>query len=144
VNTHGVEVELIGDVTLKGVAQTGSGTLLILENVLGAYAIYSPVRTKMYHVHIPVQYLDVKESRITLNVDIVNDEKGVKDVLKDLLVCLKLAECYIDTELKGDRGVWTELRSVMPLRLISLIPFGVPPHISRYTAHDKAYIPDTL
>ncbi len=84
--THGVDVEVIGDTKLMGVAQTSSGTLLIFENTLGAYAVYSPVKAaKKPHVHIPIKYLNVEEDKITLNVHIVNDEKGVKEVLKDLL-----------------------------------------------------------
>jgi len=130
--THDVEVEVIGDTILAGVAQTSSGTLLIFENSLGAYAIYSPVKAKRPHVHISIKYLNVEENRITLNVNIVNDERGVKEVLKDLLVCLRSAECYIDTEVKGREIVWKELRSIMPLRLTSFIPFGVGPHLSRY------------
>ena len=130
--THGVEIEIIGDTTLAGVAQTSSGTLLIFENTLGAYAVYSPVKAKKPHVHIPIKYLNVEENRITLNVNVMNDEKGVKEVLKDLLVCLRLVECYIDTEVKGREIVWKELRSIMPLRLTSFIPFGVGPHLSRY------------
>ena len=131
--THGVEIEVIGDTTLAGVAQTSSGTLLIFENTLGAYAVYSPVKAaKKPHVHIPIKYLNVEENRITLNVNVMNDEKGVKEVLKDLLVCLRLVECYIDTEVKGREIVWKELRSIMPLRLTSFIPFGVGSHLSRY------------
>jgi len=115
------------------VAQTSSGTLLIFENTLGAYAVYSPVKAaKKPHVHIPIKYLNVEENRITLNVNVMNDEKGVKEVLKDLLVCLRLVECYIDTEVKGREIVWKELRSIMPLRLTSFIPFGVGSHLSRY------------
>jgi len=131
--THGVEVEVIGDTTLAGVAQTSSGTLLIFENTLGAYAVYSPVKAaKKPHVHIPIKYLNVEEDKITLNVHIVNDEKGVKEVLKDLLVCLRLVECYIDTEVRGREIVWKELRSMMPFRMVTFIPFGVGPHLSRY------------
>ena len=131
--THGIEIEVIGDTTLAGVAQTSSGTLLIFENTLGAYAVYSPVKAaKKPHVHIPIKYLNVEEDKIMLNVHIVNDEKGVKEVLKDLLVCLRLIECYIDTEVKGREIVWKELRSVSLLRLTSFIPFGVGPHLSRY------------
>jgi len=130
--THGVEIEVIGDTTLAGVAQTSSGTLLIFENTLGAYAVYSPVKARKPHVHIPIKYLNVEENRITLNVNVMNDEKGVKEVLKDLLVCLRLVECYIDTEVRGREIVWKELRSMMPLRLTSFIPFGVGPHLSRY------------
>ncbi len=130
--THGVEVEVIGDTTLAGIAQTSSGTLLILENSLGAYAVYSSVKAKRPHVHIPIKYLNVEENRITLNVNIVNDERGIREVLKDLLVCLRSAECYIDTEVIGKEIVWKELRSIMPLRLTSFIPFGVGPHLSRY------------
>jgi hypothetical protein len=74
----------------------------------------------------------VEENRITLNVNIVNDERGVKEVLKDLLVCLRSAECYIDTEVMGREIVWKELCSVMSLRMLSFIPFGVGPHLSRY------------
>jgi len=114
------------------VAQTSSGTLLIFENSLGAYAVYSPVKAKKPHVHIPIKYLNVEEDKITLNVNIVNDEKGVKEVLKDLLVCLRLVECYIDTEVKGREIVWKELRSVSSLRLTSFIPFGVGLHLSKY------------
>ena len=130
--THGVEIEVIGDTTLAGVAQTSSGTLLIFENTMGAYAVYSPVKAKKPHVHIPIKYLNVEENRITLNVHIVNDEKGVKEVLRDLLVCLRLVECYIDTEVRGREIVWKELRSMMPLRMLAFIPFGVGPHLSRY------------
>jgi len=115
-----------------GVAQTSSGTLLIFENSLGAYAVYSPVKAKKPHVHIPIKYLNVEEDKITLNVHIVNDEKGVKEVLKDLLVCLRLVECYIDTEVKGREIVWKELRSIMPLSMVTFIPFGVGLHLSRY------------
>jgi len=130
--THGVEIEVIGDTTLAGVAQTSSGTLLIFENTLGAYAVYSPVKAKKPHVHIPIKYLNVEENRITLNVNVMNDEKGVKEVLRDLLVCLRLVECYIDTEVRGREIVWKELRSMMPLRMVTFIPFGVGPHLSRY------------
>ncbi len=131
--THGVDVEVIGDTKLMGVAQTSSGTLLIFENTLGAYAVYSPVKAaKKPHVHIPIKYLNVEEDKITLNVHIVNDEKGVKEVLKDLLVCLRLVECYIDTEVRGREIVWKELRSMMPFRMVTFIPFGVGPHLSRY------------
>jgi len=130
--THDVEVEVIGDTILAGVAQTSSGTLLIFENSLGAYAVYSPVKAKRPHVHIPIKYLKIEDDKITLNVAIMNDERGVKEVLKDLLVCLRSAECYIDTEVKGREIVWKELRSIMPLRLTSFIPFGVGPHLSRY------------
>ena len=115
-----------------GVTQTSSGTLLIFENSLGAYAVYSPVKVKKPHVHIPIKYLNVEEDKITLNVHIVNDEKGVKEVLKDLLVCLRLVECYIDTEVRGREIVWKELRSMMPFRMVTFIPFGVGPHLSRY------------
>jgi len=115
-----------------GVTQTSSGTLLIFENSLGAYAVYSPVKVKKPHVHIPIKYLNVEEDKITLNVHIVNDEKGVKEVLKDLLVCLRLVECYIDTEVKGREIVWKELRSIMPLSMVTFIPFGVGLHLSRY------------
>ncbi len=149
--THDVEVEVIGDTTLVGVAQTSSGTLLIFENPLGAYAVYSPVKTKILHVHIPVKYLKIEEDKITLNIDIVNDERGVKEVLKDLLVCLRSAECYIDTEARGREIVWKELRSTMPIvswlcgnseeicrlykgapiRMLTFTPFGLGPHFSR-------------
>ena len=131
--THGVDVEVVGNTKLMGVAQTSSGTLLIFENTLGAYAVYSPVKAaKKPHVHIPIKYLNVEENRITLNVNVMNDEKGVKEVLKDLLVCLRLVECYIDTEVRGREIVWKELRSMMPLRMVTFIPFGVGPHLSRY------------
>ena len=53
-------------------------------------------------------------------------------MLKDLLVCLRLVECYIDTEVKGREIVWKELRSIMPLRMVTFIPFGVGLHLSRY------------
>ncbi len=84
-------------------AQTSSGTLLIFENSLGAYAIYSPAKAKILHVHIPIKYLKIEEDKITLNIDIVNDERGVREVLKDLLVCLRTADCYIDTEVRVRR-----------------------------------------
>lgn len=120
----------MGDTTFAGVAQTSSGTILILENQLGAYAVYNAVKTKMPHVHIPIKYLKIEDDKITLNVAIMNDEKGVKEVLRDLLVCLKMTECYIDTEVRGKEIVWKELRSTMSLRLTSFIPFGVGSHQS--------------
>jgi len=101
-----------------------------LENQLGAYAVYTAVKTKMPHVHIPIKYLKIEDDKITLNVAIVNDEKGVKEVLRDLLICLRMAECYIDTEVRGKEVVRKELCSIMPLRLTSFIPFGVGPHQS--------------
>ncbi len=58
ISTHGVEVEVIGDTEVVGVIQTASGTLLILENSLGAYAVYSPVRSKKPHIHVPIKYLN--------------------------------------------------------------------------------------
>jgi hypothetical protein len=153
VKTHGVEVEVIGDTTLAGVAQTSSGTLLIFENSLGAYAVYSPVRSKVLHVHIPIKYLKIDENRIMLNVDIVNDERGVKEVLTDLLICLRSAECYIDTETRGKEVVWKELRSTMPLvswlcgkcrhykgapiRILTFTPFGLGPHLSKVQRFNK-------
>ena len=150
-STHDVEVEVIGDTTVVGVAQTSSGTLLIFENSLGAYAVYSPAKAKILHVHIPVKYIRIEEDKVTLNVDIVNDEKGIKEVLKDLLICLRTAECYIDTETRGNEVVWKELRSVMPtvswlcgsseevcrlykgapIRMLTFIPFGIGPHVSK-------------
>ncbi len=136
ISTHGVEVEVIGDTEVVGVIQTASGTLLILENSLGAYAVYSPVRSKKPHIHVPIKYLNIECNRITLNIDIVNDEKGVKEVLRDLLVCMRLAECYIDTEFRDGVFVWTELRSISSYRLTSFIPFGVSPHTSKLNIHN--------
>ncbi|ALG97150.1 hypothetical protein AVT98_gp58 [Sulfolobales virus YNP1] len=136
ITTHDVEVEVIGDTEVVGVIQTVSGTLLILENSLGAYAVYSSVRAKKPHVHVPIKYINVECNRITLNIDIVNDEKGVKEVLRDLLVCMRLAECYIDTEYRNGEFVWTELRSISSYRLLSFIPFGVPPHASKLNTHN--------
>jgi hypothetical protein len=115
---------------------------------LGAYAVYSPVKSKKPHVHIPIKYLEIGDNKITLNVDVVNDEKGVKEVLTDLLICLRSAECYIDTEVRGREIVWKELRSVMPLvswlcgsseevykgapiRMLTFTPFGLGPHFSK-------------
>ena len=128
--THGVKIEVVGDTTLAGVAQTSSGTILILENQLGAYAVYTEVKTKMPHVHIPIKYLKIEDDKITLNVTIMNDERGVKEVLRDLLICLRMAECYIDTEVKGKEIVWKELRSIMSLRMLSFVPFGAGTHQS--------------
>ena len=129
-------MEVIGNTEVVGVIQTVSGTLLILENSLGAYAVYSPVRSKKPHVHVPIKYLNIECNRITLNINIVNDEKGVREVLRDLLVCMRLAECYIDTELVGKEFVWKELRSISSYRLLSFIPFGVSPHASKLNTHN--------
>lgn len=113
--THGVEVEVVGDTKVTGVAQTGSGTLLILENEIGAYAIFSENKAKTLHVHIPIKYLEIGDNLIGLKVDVVDDERRVREVLADLLVCLHSAKCYIDTELVGNKIVRKELRSVMPV-----------------------------
>ena len=66
--THGVDVEVVGNTKLMGVAQTSSGTLLIFENTLGAYAVYSPVKAKKPHVHIPIKYLNVEENLSLIHI----------------------------------------------------------------------------
>jgi len=99
------------------VAITPAGSIVVYRDRTDwtLYAVYSGHRGR-YHVHIPYG-----KNMITL------DER-VEEVLKEVLKCLRYAECYIDRTVEGREMVY----SMNPLLLRDFIPFGTGPFQSPY------------
>lgn len=109
--THGVEVEVEEGTEVLGVIQTTSGTVLILDNGKRTYAVYSPVKSRITHIHVPINFIkyddDVLEFK-DLEVNTTSNFEGLKRVFADVTTCIKNGNCYFDT-------VNNMLRSVMPV-----------------------------
>lgn len=108
IETHGVEIEVEEGAEVVGVIQTSSGTVLILENNKGAYAVYSPVKSKITHIHVPLEFIEYSEGTLELKVEVRGNIGGLQRVLADVSACIKSGNCYIDT-------IEQELRSSMPI-----------------------------
>ncbi|BFI75449.1 hypothetical protein [Sulfurisphaera ohwakuensis] len=114
VRTHGFTVlKHVNWDDLNWVAITPAGSVVLFRDRTDymVYAVYSSYKGR-YHVHIPL-------SDVT-----VLDERANK-VLKEVLECLHLAECYIDRT-----TAIPMIYSVNRFRLRDFIPFGMGNHVS--------------
>ncbi len=95
------------------VAITPKGSVVVFRDRTDwtLYAVYNNYKYR-YHIHIPYAEID------TLG------DKRVETVLKEVLQCLRYAECYIDTT----RGM---IYSINRFRVVDFIPFGLGPHFSK-------------
>jgi len=95
------------------VAITPVGSVVIFRDRTDSilYAAYSSYRGH-YHVHIPLD-------------DIISLDERANEVLKEVLNCLRYAECYIDRT----TGM---VYSANPILLRRFIPFGLGPYLSIY------------
>ena len=89
------------------VAITPVGSVVVFRDRTdwALYAVYSNHKGR-YHVHIPYAEIDML------------GDKRVETVLKEVLQCLRYAECYIDTT----RGM---IYSINRFRVVDFIPFGM-------------------
>lgn len=106
--THDVEIEVEDDTVLLGIAQTSSGSLLILGNDKKVYAVFSPVKSKIIHIHIPLEFIKIDGDVLELKTEATGNLERLGRVLADISSCLKNGSCYIDT-------VNNMLRSAMPV-----------------------------
>jgi hypothetical protein len=114
--THGFKVKRhINWDSQNWVAITPVGTIVIYRDRTDwmLYAVYSNHKGT-YHVHVPYENMTALDDR-------------VEEVRKEVLKCIRYAECYIDST--KDREM---VYSMNPLLLRDFIPFGVGPFYTKY------------
>lgn len=99
------------------VAITPAGSIVIFKDRTDStlYAVYNGYRGR-YHVHIPL-----------IDDVIIFDEKA-NEVLKEVLKCLRYAECYVDRTLVGGDMILSMNR----YSLRGFTPFGTGPFESKF------------
>jgi len=99
------------------VAITSAGSIVVFKDRTDStlYAIYNDHKGP-YHVHIP------------LFDDVVAFDEKVNEVLKEVLNCLRHAECYVDRTLGGRDMIFSMNR----YSLRGFIPFGTGPFENKY------------